>query len=936
MNTVIVTSSFACEGIAHAINTWSTSILHTNNAYQFLWTSYGELNLQQTINSSNNASCPRILLIRLQDLVANHPEILQSNVASKSKKRPRTTTTTTTTTTDPTSFSSFSISDQQLTTAADRLISLVSSSQNTAPLLLLIVPPPPSECISGSSRNQLYETLEQNIYNSLHTFSHIHVELSTTITTHLMPDYYKHGYSKENDLLSHSPYTTDARIHIAGLCWRLLLRATMIPSFPKKVYAIDCDNTLWDGILGEDGLHQIHYGQSAQHRLWFHQYLLKRQQKGMLLCLVSKNEDVDVFKAFQTHYDGTEWLLNIDTHIVARQINWNEKYNNISTLSNDLNINMNDFIFIDDSPVECMRAKELNELDDERNGNQYLCVVNIPFGTNNVQELRQFITNHWCFDESICIQTKTTTRTKTKIENKIENKIDNKTNTETKSITETDRTRTELYKQVAKRQQAKREAVVHASAFLASLNLVVDFLFIDNNNIERAVQLIARTNQMQTRKLPLLQMKDISKDTKQCLLVQCRDRFGDHGIIGFIQWKVITKSNTNIDTNTSSTSSTSRTSSTSGTSGKSSTSSNTSNTSNSSSRTNHSSTYLSVERFCLSCRSMNVGVEHVIMRRLSDIAMLNNCDHLSFVWRPTSRSMPMYAFLNDCGASFSTDQQKEIIKTAPQKVHIEQQDIEIETTDANNIGFIDGIGLRDIYSKPVPNDLLHLSKKKQKKEMKNRYFQQKKLDNPTFSMRAWRKLSRISKESKNIKVQQKKATNQKSEQVDQFMYDVRKHGVMPMNGYAVVSLEGAAGAVVRPPILTVKKKKEQKKDKKNENENEKMSTSAETSAKKNVRDVIQTSDGRIRSLTSSVYQEIANVYSNKDQRRIFFSKMRLMCRLDNENENMNDNEDKLEEETEDVNQRHRKRTKLRQHVKTLIQENNSDTYMKDVKLFKEE
>jgi len=333
---------------------------------------------------------------------------------------------------------------------------------------------------------------------------------------------------------------------------------------------------------------------------------------------------------------------------------------------------------------------------------------------------------------------------------------------------------------------------------------------------------------------------------------------------------------------------------------------------------------------------MNVGVEHVIMRRLSDIAMLNHCDHLSFVWRPTSRSMPMYAFLNDCGASFSTDQQKEIIKTAPQKVHIEQQDIEIETTDANNIGFIDGIGLRDIYSKPVPNDLLHLSKKKQKKEMKNRYFQQKKLDNPTFSMRAWRKLSRISKESKNIKVQQKKATNQKSEQVDQFMYDVSKHGVMPMNGYAVVSLEGAAGAVVRPPILTVKKKKEQKKDKKNENENEKMSTSAETSAKKNVRDVIQTSDGRIRSLTSSVYQEIANVYSNKDQKRIFFSKMRLMCRLDNENENMNDNEDKLEEETEDVNQRHRKRTKLRQHVKTLIQENNSDTYMKDVKLFKEE
>eukprot|EP00946_MAST-07B_sp_MAST-7B-sp1_P001362 g1362.t1 len=81
--------------------------------------------------------------------------------------------------------------------------------------------------------------------------------------------------------------------------------------------------------------------------------MLALQRRGLLLCLVSRNEDTDVVAAFKSHEGNKrEWLLRLDDHIVARRINWSGKYENLISLSQDLNLNIADMIMVDDSPVE--------------------------------------------------------------------------------------------------------------------------------------------------------------------------------------------------------------------------------------------------------------------------------------------------------------------------------------------------------------------------------------------------------------------------------------------------------------------------------------------------------------------------------------------------------------------------------------------------------
>jgi len=950
MNNVLVSTTFAPDGIAHAINAWSL-FLHTQDNYRFLWTPYGELTLRVP-STLSATTATQLVIVRLQDLAVNHPETLEPILTQKSpsKKRARTNSQTKHT---------YNITDQALTDAAEYLIRLVIAA-SSSPIIIIIVPPPPAEITPpGSPRAHLHQTLESNISNRLRHLAHVHVETSSTLTVDLMPEYSRTGYSKEQDRLSHSPYTIDARIHLAGLCYRLLLRSTVVPSFPRKVYAIDCDNTLWDGIIGEDGLDGITYGDKAPHRLWLHRWLLEQQSNGVLLCLVSKNNDSDVVTAFRQKIDGVQWLLDIDQHVVARRINWKEKYLNLVEMSKDLNLHIADFVMLDDSPVECLRAREL----DARNG---LCVVNIPSGDQKSCELEQYVLHHWCFDSPICVNRAKET-TKTEDQRMLQSSpppspspslppSSSKTATATENSTTTttmaDRTRTQLYKQVAQRGQARRnydallgsdqggehgkrdggdcdcdgdsnggsnddgnddddvnmlknvKMVAHASAFLASLNLVVEFLPIDHDNVARAEQLINRTNQMQSRKMPPMKMNEILLVSEHCRLVQCRDRFGDHGIVAFVHWKVVSEKNSNVAADSL-------------------------------------STHLCVERFCLSCRSMNIGVEHIVMRHLAGIAQSSQCKYLSFIWRPTSRSMPMYAFLTDCGATFTVEENS--VTTLHQEYNGNTNGDE---NDFNGIGFVEGIGLRDVFSAPVPKDLLHLSKKKQKKEMKRRYFTQKRVENPNFSMRQWRKRSREARERNDKIVQQKRPPRRNMEKVDQFMYDEKKHGKMPLSGHAIVTLDGAASAIIRPPLMEENNVQPSSASSASSAPSAPSAPSASstsstspTSPTSTDEQPIRTMDSRIRSLSSVVYGQIATAYSSNEERNLFTSRMREQYALSNLDEvsketyTKESGEEEQEEDLKRYNKRHAKRTKLRTYVKSLIQKNNEDSYLSDVKLF---
>jgi FkbH-like protein len=121
--------------------------------------------------------------------------------------------------------------------------------------------------------------------------------------------------------------------------------------FPKAL-VLDCDNTLWGGILGEDlasgiklGAHD--YPGNIYHRAQTEFLALQRQ--GVLLCLCSKNDPGEVDALFETHPDMV--LRNPD--IVAREVNWSDKVGNLRRIAETLNIGLDSLVFLDDSPFEC-------------------------------------------------------------------------------------------------------------------------------------------------------------------------------------------------------------------------------------------------------------------------------------------------------------------------------------------------------------------------------------------------------------------------------------------------------------------------------------------------------------------------------------------------------------------------------------------------------
>lgn len=116
-----------------------------------------------------------------------------------------------------------------------------------------------------------------------------------------------------------------------------------------KCIVLDLDNTLWGGILADDGIDGIQIGNEYPQNTWnyFQSYLKHLKMRGILLTICSKNNESDVLKALSL----TKNLLNLDDFIIIKA-NWDMKSKNIREISNTLNISQNHMLFIDDSPIE--------------------------------------------------------------------------------------------------------------------------------------------------------------------------------------------------------------------------------------------------------------------------------------------------------------------------------------------------------------------------------------------------------------------------------------------------------------------------------------------------------------------------------------------------------------------------------------------------------
>jgi FkbH-like protein len=118
----------------------------------------------------------------------------------------------------------------------------------------------------------------------------------------------------------------------------------------KKCIVLDLDNTLWGGILGEDGENGIELGNTYPGNAYraFQQNLLQLTRYGVILAICSKNNEADVLDLWRIN---SEMVLKKD-HFVSWRINWQNKADNIIEISNELNIGLDSIVFIDDNPSE--------------------------------------------------------------------------------------------------------------------------------------------------------------------------------------------------------------------------------------------------------------------------------------------------------------------------------------------------------------------------------------------------------------------------------------------------------------------------------------------------------------------------------------------------------------------------------------------------------
>lgn len=150
----------------------------------------------------------------------------------------------------------------------------------------------------------------------------------------------------QNDLVMRLPYTGHVLPGISRAYARAI-RERFVPR--KKLVVLDADNTLWDGIIGEDGVEGVEIGSQFPgivHQK-FQEQLLALRAGGVLLALVSKNNEADVREAFGALEMPLQW-----EHFTAARVNWEPKSQNIAAMAEELNLGVDSFVFIDDNSFE--------------------------------------------------------------------------------------------------------------------------------------------------------------------------------------------------------------------------------------------------------------------------------------------------------------------------------------------------------------------------------------------------------------------------------------------------------------------------------------------------------------------------------------------------------------------------------------------------------
>nr|ABM63537.1 BryA [Candidatus Endobugula sertula] len=374
----------------------------------------------------------------------------------------------------------------------DYIKALIEYNNSAACPILIIICPSSITTLKHHQWHEILSESEKKLYYSLNDLYNVKIIKAENWHSIYNVD---NIFSPKTERYGHIPYQTEY-YHILGTI--LVRQYFALTHKLYKAIVVDCDNTLWDGVCGEDASEDIQISDVFSK---FQNFLIEQTKKGFIICLNSKNNESDVWNVFKNN-NNMQLKKN---HIVYAQINWDAKSANLKKLSELLSIGLDSMIFIDDNPVECAEVKA-----------NFPEVFTLQF-LSDKKSVEKLLYHTWIFD---CYH-----------------------------IGIEDKNRTRLYQENKQRKVLEKNSF-NFFEFIQNLNLKISFKNISSIHLPRVSQLTYRTNQFNfTTKRRSIQ--EISKMVKnqayECLTIDVCDRFGDYGLVGVIIYKC-TKTVLKVDT----------------------------------------------------------------------------------------------------------------------------------------------------------------------------------------------------------------------------------------------------------------------------------------------------------------------------------------------------------------------------------------------------
>ena len=299
----------------------------------------------------------------------------------------------------------------------------------------------------------------------------------------------KQFYSNKMWYMSSMPYSRDGLNAVSNEIDRILGAAF---TTRKKIIALDLDNTLWGGVIGEDGVDGIELSDHKEGQRYydFQRQLLEMKNRGIVLGIVSKNNEEDAEAAIRNH----PAMLLRDDEFVSRKINWENKALNLKAMEGELNLTEGGFIFVDDNPVERETVK--GECPD-------MLVPDFPEDTTELLSFAEAIWFDYCRPLRVLGE---------------------------------DLKKTQMYQNEAKR-KLEMESSLNLDDYIAKLEMVADIHRMRDTELERVVQLINKTNQFNvtTKRYTQAEVEEIAADPNNAIyVVYSSDKYGDSGLISVI------------------------------------------------------------------------------------------------------------------------------------------------------------------------------------------------------------------------------------------------------------------------------------------------------------------------------------------------------------------------------------------------------------------